>query len=126
MCNHTSEYKIWAGSVAPTQDHKNVKLQIMIEERVTALEMAVKMAGLAQKEVLTFEEATVYTGLSKSWLYKLTSTKQIPHYKPCGKLCYFDRVELDAWIKQNRVSTTEEIEMQAQAYCSRKQGRVKL
>ncbi len=110
-------------SVAPTQDHKIVKIKIMIENRVTALEMAIKMAGLAQKEVLTFDEAAAYTGLSKSWLYKLTSTKQIPHYKPSGKLCYFDRVELDAWIKQNRVSTSDEIEMQAQAHCLKRGGK---
>lgn len=94
----------------------------MIEKRLTALEVAVKMTRLAQKDVLTLEEASAYTGLSKSWLYKLTSTKQIPHYKPCGKLCYFDRGELDAWIRQNRVSTTDEIEMQAQAYCLKREG----
>ncbi len=93
-----------------------------IETRLDAVEQTLKMAGLAQKEVLTFDEAVAYTGLSKSWLYKLTSTKQIPHYKPSGKLCYFDRMELDAWIRQNRVSTTEEIEMQAQAHCLKKGG----
>ncbi len=93
-----------------------------IEQRLTNVEETLRLAGLAQKEVLTFEEATAYTGLSKSWLYKLTSTKQIPHYKPFGKLCYFDRAELDAWIRQNRVSTNEEIEMQAQAYCLKKGG----
>ncbi len=91
-----------------------------IEQRVSSVEEALKMAGLAQKTVLTFDEATAYTGLSKSWLYKLTSMKQIPHYKPHGKLCYFDRVELDAWMKANRVRTSEEIETEAQAYCQRK------
>lgn len=92
------------------------------EQRLTQIEDALRMAGLAQKKMLTFEEAIVYTGLSKSWLYKLTSQKHIPHYKPSGKLCYFDREELDMWIKQNRVSTTEEIEMQAQSYCMKSKG----
>ncbi len=94
----------------------------IIERRVADLEQSVAMLGLAQKEVLTFGEASRYTGLSKSWLYKLTSAKQIPHYKPSGKLCFFDRTELDSWIKQNRVSTTEEIETQAQAYCMQRGG----
>lgn len=88
-----------------------------IKNKLFNLEQDIAMLCLVQKEILTFDEASRYTGLSKSWLYKLTSTKQIPHYKPSGKLCYFERVELERWIKQNRVSTTEEIETQAQAYC---------
>ena len=46
------------------------------------------------KEVLTSDEAAVYMGVSKSYLYKLTMRKQIPHYKPMGKMCYFNRAEL--------------------------------
>lgn len=87
------------------------------EERLETVEETVKMAGLATKEVLTFAEAALFTGLSKSYLYKLTSGQKIPHYKPSGKLCYFNRVELEAWLTQNRVSTSAEIEEQAQTYC---------
>ena len=89
------------------------------EKRLEAVEETVKMAGLATKEVLTFAEAALFTGLSKSYLYKLTSGQKIPHYKPTGKLCYFNRAELEAWLTQNRVSTSAEIEEQAQAYCMR-------
>lgn len=70
-----------------------------------------------QKEVMTFEEAAQYTGLSKSYLYKLTSSAKIPHYKPAGKLCYFNRSELDQWLQQNRISTQDEIYSKAQTYC---------
>ena len=34
----------------------------------------------AVKEVLTTAEASAYLGLSESYIYKLTSLKQIPHY----------------------------------------------
>lgn len=88
-----------------------------VEKRLEAVEETVKMAGLATKEVLTFAEAALFTGLSKSYLYKLTSGQKIPHYKPSGKLCYFNRTELEKWLTQNRVSTSVEIEEQAQAYC---------
>ena len=88
-----------------------------IEQRLEAVEETVKMAGLVTKEVLTFAEAALFTGLSKSYLYKLTSGQKIPHYKPSGKLCYFNRTELEAWLTQNRVSTSAEIEGQAQTYC---------
>jgi excisionase family DNA binding protein len=69
------------------------------------------------KEVLTFSEAVQFTGYSESYLYKLTSERKIPHSKPTGKLIYFNRRELEAWLLQNRVSTTDEIAGKAQTYC---------
>lgn len=74
------------------------------------------------KEVLTSDETARYMGVSKSYLYKLTMRKQIPHYKPMGKMCYFDRLELQEWLKSNRVTTESEISQQAQAYCMKKGG----
>lgn len=59
------------------------------------------------KEVLTSDEAARYMGISKSYLYKLTMRQQIPHYKPMGKMCYFNRVELESWLQSNRVATDE-------------------
>jgi excisionase family DNA binding protein len=88
-----------------------------MEKRLNMVENAVKMARLATKEVLTFDEAAAFTGLSKSYLYKLTSGQRIPHYKPTGKLVYFNRAELQAWLMQNRVSNNDEIAEKAQSYC---------
>ena len=68
------------------------------------------------KKVLTLEETVIYTGLSKSYLYKLTSSRKIPHYKPHGKHLYFDREELEQWLLQNRSKTNKEIEMEALDY----------
>lgn len=90
-----------------------------LEKRINEVEHVVQMSSLNSKSVLTFEEAAKFTGLSKSYLYKLTSSQRIPHYKPSGKLCYFDRTELEAWLKQNRVSTITEIEEKAQSFCSK-------
>ena len=41
---------------------------------------------LNQKKVLTVEELSAYTGYAESYIYKLTSTKQIPHYKSNRKI----------------------------------------
>ena len=82
----------------------------------------IERLALLNKSVLNFDEVAVYTGLSKSTLYKLTSSKKIPHYKPSGKLLYFDRKELDSWLLQNRVHTTEEINQQAVDYCYKEKG----
>jgi len=72
------------------------------------------------KEVLTSDEAARYLGISKSYLYKLTMQQKIPHYKPLGKMCYFNREELEQWLQTNRVATDEEISQQAQQFCAKK------
>lgn len=74
------------------------------------------------KEVLTSDEAAKYMGISKSYLYKLTMRQEIPHFKPMGKMCYFNRIELEQWLQSNRVATGNEINRQAQAYCMKKGG----
>ena len=68
------------------------------------------------KKVLTFDEASEYTGLSKSCLYKMTSKKQIPHYKPNGKMIFFDREELENYLLSVRVKPQSEIEEEASMY----------
>ena len=65
------------------------------------------------KAVLTAAEAAAYMGVSLSHLYKLTMDRTIPHYKPNGKMCYFDRAELENWLKSNRIATQDEIEQRA-------------
>lgn len=72
------------------------------------------------KEVLTASEAAAYMGITLSSLYKLTCSRRIPHYKPTGKVCYFNRKELETWLQSNRVSTGEEIAQKAQSYCMKK------
>ena len=75
------------------------------------------------KAVLTSDEAARYMGISKSYLYKLTMRREIPHFKPMGKVCYFNRVELEQWLQRNRVSTGVELEQAAQSYCMQKGGK---
>ena len=70
-------------------------------------------AVLSNKSTLSLEECAAYINVSVSHLYKLTSTQQIPHYKPRGKMVYFDRAEIDNWLRQNRVATASEIEQKA-------------
>lgn len=65
------------------------------------------------KDVLTFEETAGYLGISKSYLYKLTSSRAIPYSKPRGKLIYFDKREIDRWALRNRITTDEELEQAA-------------
>lgn len=94
----------------------------MIEELKQVANFITANTIFCTKEVLTSDEAAKYMGISKSYLYKLTMRQQIPHYKPMGKMCYFNRAELEKWLQSNRVSTDSEIAQQANAYCMRKGG----
>lgn len=67
-------------------------------ERIDELEKMVKQT----KTVLGFDEACKYIGVSESLLYKLTAAKEVPHYKPRGKMLYFNREEIDKWLLQNK------------------------
>lgn len=42
--------------------------------------------------------------------------RPIPCYKPGGKLCFFDREDLDAWLKQIRVKSQGEIDSETAHY----------
>lgn len=83
-------------------DHK-------LEKQLEEITGYITMNTLMQKTTLTLTEAAVYTGLSKSYLYKKTSARQIPFYKLEGKLIFFKKDELDNWILKNRIPTQEEV-----------------
>lgn len=76
--------------------------------------------NLEQKEVLTLNEVSQFTGLSKSHIYKLCSNGGIPFYKPFGKVNYFDRQEIINWLKQNRIATAKELEAKAKNFVTTK------
>ncbi|MGB3776680.1 MAG: helix-turn-helix domain-containing protein [Leeuwenhoekiella sp.] len=71
---------------------------IKLDERLERIESLL----LASKRVLSLDEACDYTGISRSYLYKLTASGAIPHSKPNGKLIYFEREELEQWLLKNR------------------------
>ena len=102
----------WQRDEGPYPPPKAIKDFIMQEQ----LNKILIYSLLAAKNVLTLDDVALLTGLSKSHLYRLTCTRQIPYYKPNGKQIYFDRAEVEAWMKQNRVMTQQEAEQRAAAY----------
>lgn len=64
--------------------------------------------------LLTTQEAADYIGLKVSYLHKLMMKRVIPFYKPNGKLCFFDKDDLDKWLMRVRVPSQEEIDRQVQ------------
>ena len=92
------------------------------EDLQKVVEMVADKTIFCTKEVLTSDEAAKYMGISKSYLYKLTMKREIPHYKPMGKVVYFNRAELEEWLQNNRITTASEISQKAQVYCMKKGG----
>lgn len=68
------------------------------------------------KEILNADEACMLLGITKGYLYKLTHRHEIPFYRPNGKLIYFERKDLMAWMRRNRVETSEEAKAAALDY----------
>jgi excisionase family DNA binding protein len=82
---------------------------IEIENRLERIESLL----LGSKTVLTFEEACIYTGISRSYMYKLTASSNIPFSKPNGKVIFFSREKLDRWMLANEYKSNQELREQA-------------
>lgn len=94
----------------------------MIQEIISRLERIESLSTLAAKNVLNIDDVAILMGMSKGYVYQLTHDKKIPFYKPTGKQIYFDRSEVEAWMKRNRVNSVDEAQSKAVSYVVRKGG----
>ena len=69
-----------------------------------------------EQKPLSFAEACIYLGVSRSHLYKLTSQQKITHYKPNNKMLYFLESDLKSYILRNRKKSETELEREANDY----------
>ena len=74
-------------------------LDKIILEKIKSIEEQLQTQN---EKPLTIQGAADYLEISKSYLYKLTAKKQIPHHKPNGKLIYFNKSELNEWVYQSK------------------------
>lgn len=90
-----------------------------LEQRIELLEMQIKELKTVEpdiiyqqiktiedtlysaKEILNMKELCQFLDISQSLLYKLTCNGDIPHFKPHGKIIFFEKKELVKWIKRN-------------------------
>ena len=78
-----------------------------------------EMMAICQKPILTAKECATYMGIKLSTLYKMTHNNVLPYSKPNGKMIFFDRVEVENWMRSNRYATQQELATQAAAYCQK-------
>lgn len=83
-----------------------------LDELLSQLEKVEKMA-YAAKDFLSIDEVAAYLQVSKSYVYKLTSSRELTVYKPNGKNIFILRNDLNEWIKRNPYLSNGEIEKQA-------------
>ena len=74
-----------------------------------------KEIATESEKLITIKEAADLIHLAVPTIYNLVSKKKIPHYKR-GKRLYFFKEELIDWIKENKVKTDKEIELEADDY----------
>jgi excisionase family DNA binding protein len=84
-----------------------------LENRLENIETLLRLQALNNKTVFNIDEVAIYIGLSKQYIYKLTSRNDIPFYKSNGKVIRFSKCEIDTWLLRNRQATNEEIEQGA-------------
>lgn len=90
------------------------------EERLERIE---RLLIISVKEALTVAEVAIFLGISESRVRHLTSNKEMPYYKQ-GSKTYFKKSEIEKWMLNERISTKEDIEAQAQTYLVNKERRI--
>ncbi len=75
-------------------------------------------------DFLTMREASAFTGLSISSLYKLTMRRQIPYTKPGGKVNYIKKRDLVEYLERNPQKSLkqikEDLEQELVSRCNKK------
>ena len=86
-----------------------------LQELNSKLDRITELTLIGSKTVLTIDEASLSTGFSVGHIYRLTSGKQIPHFKKNRRL-YFKKAELEEWLLDNKILTDSEIQSRASTY----------
>ena len=75
----------------------------VINERLKSIEETL----YTTKDILNMKEVCQYLDISQSLMYKLTCSGEIPHFKPRGKMIFFEKKELIEWIKKGNLLSSE-------------------
>lgn len=65
-----------------------------------------------EEDFLTVNDVSYMLKISKGTIYNMTSNRQIPFYKKCGRV-YFDKSEIKEWIRHDRRKTLKQLQADA-------------
>lgn len=60
-------------------------------------------SNMDKRKFINIRDAAEYLNMSVRYIYKLVQNKQIPAYRPSGKILLFDVDELDAWVVRSAI-----------------------
>lgn len=92
-------------------------MEKIILKKLKEIELKIVFTG---KELLNLDEACLYMGISRSYMYKLTSSNQLTYYKPNGKVLFFDKKDLINWMTRNKIKSKDELNDDVNIYVSNK------
>ena len=84
-------------------------MELQIITKLADIERMLNEQKMFSKDVLTFDEAALYLLVSHTHLYRLTRNGTLPYYKPQGRKRYFNREELNQWVKNGRQDKSETV-----------------
>jgi len=92
------------------------ELESLIEKSVRKVLSESPTGNIKQGDaMLSVKEASQLLKLSVPTIYHFTSTRSIPFFKR-GKRLYFSKDALMEWVKEGKVKTISEIEIEANTY----------
>ncbi|MEH1007469.1 helix-turn-helix domain-containing protein [Winogradskyella sp. ECml5-4] len=89
------------------------RIEKLLQNIYTARETTNK--GVVIPELMNVKEVAAYLSITPSAIYKLTSTREIPHSKR-GKRLYFQKDEINNWIILHKQYTNDDIERVSSDY----------
>ena len=107
MTNHDSE--LLQSVLVEMEEIKNMLKNIMMSHDSASTAQVIA----PERDLLTIEECSQLSGLKKSYLYRLTHQRQIPHCKPGGNRVYIRRDDLLNWMGGQPVKTNDDIDRAA-------------
>lgn len=89
------------------------------KEFVKQLEEIRNASLLQSKDIYNTDEACLFLGVKKAYLYELVRNQKIHYFKSAGgKLTYFRRSDLEKWMLYIEFSSKEENHQQALLHTS--------
>jgi excisionase family DNA binding protein len=83
-----------------------------INAKLDELLLAIQELKSGSKTFMNVQEAAAFLGVSKSTLYKYTSSGEIAYSKPNGKIILFNRADLENWIGKMHIPSNSNLNNQ--------------
>lgn len=102
-------------------NYSEAEFKALLKDVVREILKEVSPVLQAVPDILDVKQAANYLRLKVTTLYEKTSRKLIPHFKKGNKL-YFNKTELEAWVKAGKVKSADEMESEAATYVLNKKS----